>query len=734
MPDQPDLTVQFLETSKLLQPGNQPSRPGSSLGYGTGNGNISGSGPGSGSGQGLRRPPLFTVPSSSSIKSLKSLNDPVVDRLTDDIIFPEPVFNRFSYISYYLPVLRWLPNYSFKDSFVGDFLAGISIASFQIPLVMSFATSLAHLPPVTGLYSMITGAFVYSLLGSVPVLIVGPAPSLALLYGQLMTNLGDDSKIFSSVEIASAMTASVAAILLAAGIFRFGFLDNVLSRALLKGFLGAMGLIMIISELAPELGMENTPKGLNTIEKLLYAIKNYDKAHTLTLKISTITLGLVMIIRTIKLRLVSRGYKRAIYVPELLLMVSVATFLSWKFEWHTKGGVSIVGNLKSGGKDGLNEIPSPSLPINPLEWRKLSLFKKTFSTVFLCTILGYFDSVIAKKNLGSRFNYNVSANRELVALGATNVVVSILGGMPAFGALGRSKINVMAGATTPMAAVLMGTMTILAVRYLLPFLFYLPECVLALLTTIIGITVLEEVPTDLKFFWSIGGYDEIFNFMIVFLATFFWSAEAGVTLGVGIAVIRIIKKSSKSRIQILGRIPNSTIFRNADELIEESFTSFKPSSDKLSSLISEIEDIEGVLIIKVPEPLNFANVGDLQNRLSRIEKYGSLLVHPSQPQTRDIANIQFIIIDCKGMSAIDSLATQVLYEIVKRYVSEDISICFCRVPIDIRATLSKSGLTKLVNDNFKHRDNPFGSAVGMGNGFFRSIDEALKAGEKHLDV
>lgn len=122
---------------------------------------------------------------------------------------------------------------------------------------------------------------------------------------------------------------------------------------------------------------------------------------------------------------------------------------------------------------------------------------------------------------------------------------------------------------------------------------------------------------------------------------------------------------------------------------EETSSDIEDSTDKLMNLIAEIEEIEGVLVIKIPEPLNFANVGDLKNRLNRIEKYGSLLIHPSQPTRRDFNNttIKFIIFDCKGMNAIDSSATQILYEIIRKYIEvNEISVCFSRVAMskDIR--------------------------------------------------
>ena len=121
--------------------------------------------------------------------------------------------------------------------------------------------------------------------------------------------------------------------------------------------------------------------------------------------------------------------------------------------------------------------------------------------------------------------------------------------------------------------------------------------------------------------------------------------------------------------------------------------------------MDEIEQIEGVLLIKIPEPLNFANVSNLKSKLSRIEKYGTLLVHPSQPTRRDFNNntIKFIIFDCKGMNSIDSSATQVLYEVVRKYTQEDkINVCFSRVPADavVRDKFRMSGITEMINGSY----------------------------------
>lgn len=653
-----------------------------------------------------RRPPLFSVPSSHSL-----VDSTIKSKASD------PDFNTYAYWSYYIPIFTWLPKYSPKVSLLGDFLAGISMALFQMPLVMSFATLLAHLPPQAGLYSIVIGAVVYAILGCVPVMVVGALPSTALIFGQTIETIRGESEFsdYSALEVGSAISALVGGILLSSGLLRLGFLDNVLSRALLKGFIAAMGFIMIINELGIELGIE--VKSKTTAGKLLYVLGNLKSLHKLSTIISSVTLSIVLIIRHYKMKWVWK-YKNLVYVPELLLMVIVSTALSYKYDWKSKG-VEIIGGVTSSS--------SKLIITNPLNVAKLPLYGRSFTTAFLCTILGYFDSATATKALSAQYGYPVSLNKELIALGATNIVNGLFGGLPSFGAFGRSKINLLAGATTPMAGFVMAAVTTVSIIYLLPMLFYLPECVLALTTTIIGITVLQEVPQDLKFFWTIRGWDEMITFGVVFVTTIGWSTSAGVSLGVLIAIVRVIKHSSRLRIQVLGRVPHTNVFRNADEITEELFgnqeTVSANSSREQSPDSAHIENIDGVLIVKIAEPLTFTNIEDLKSKLTRFEKFGTLLIHPSQKLTN--SKISTLIVDCKGMSRLDTSATQVLYEIVKKYTSSGISVCFTRVPVDqdIRDKLRRSGILELVNNGFD--DGLF--SVGMGPGFFLSIDSALRA-------
>ena len=79
----------------------------------------------------------------------------------------------------WVPASRWIPAYTTKQ-FGPDVIAGLSLAAFVIPESLAYAT-LAHLPPVTGLYCYLVAGVVYALFGTSRQIAVGPTSALAIV-------------------------------------------------------------------------------------------------------------------------------------------------------------------------------------------------------------------------------------------------------------------------------------------------------------------------------------------------------------------------------------------------------------------------------------------------------------------------------------------------------------------------------------------------------------------------
>jgi hypothetical protein len=72
----------------------------------------------------------------------------------------------FTRVKYYVPVLSWLPTYNWRHSLLHDAVAGLTVALLMIPQSLSYASGLARLEPIYGLYASFTAVIIYGILGT----------------------------------------------------------------------------------------------------------------------------------------------------------------------------------------------------------------------------------------------------------------------------------------------------------------------------------------------------------------------------------------------------------------------------------------------------------------------------------------------------------------------------------------------------------------------------------------
>ena len=135
------------------------------------------------------------------------------------------------------------------------------MASFYIPMALSLSANLARLPPINGLYAFAIQPLVYAVLGSCPTMVIGPEAAGSLLMGNALRMMnehhlpafddgtGDEGDDYNNVRLAATITAMTGAITLVAGVLRLGFLDSVLSRPLLRGFISGVGFVIFVDQL-----------------------------------------------------------------------------------------------------------------------------------------------------------------------------------------------------------------------------------------------------------------------------------------------------------------------------------------------------------------------------------------------------------------------------------------------------------------------------------------------------
>ncbi|KAF8532838.1 sulfate transporter family-domain-containing protein [Trichophaea hybrida] len=571
------------------------------------------------------------------------------------------------YMSYYIPCIAWVRRYEWSH-LVGDIAAGITMASFYIPMALSLSANLAHLPPIYGLYAFAVQPLVYALLGSCPTMAVGPEAAGSLLMGNAIRMMnshhdpafdddGGEGNDFQNVRLAATITAMTGVIALMAGVLRLGFLDSVLSRPLLRGFISGVGFVILVDQLLPEMGLiplakEEGITHASTLTKLYWLIQHIPQAHILTLAVAGTSFAVIMIGRVVKQR-ISPRHPWIHFLPDRFLVVVLSAILTYIFRWDLEG-LEILGKVETAhGAPFKFEIP--------VQVAHLNHAKEAFSTAFLISVLGFFESVVAAKALGTTLDVSISSNRELIALGTANILGGCFGALPAFGGYGRSKVNKATGGRTPVSSVILSICTIICILFILPYFYYLPRCVLCAMISVVGISLLEEAPHDVAFFTKIHAYPDLTTMALVFLTTLVWSISTGIAVGVGISLITVIKHATLARIQILGRDPISGNWKPID---------YSPSLEQTPNIL---------------------------RRLWRIDRYGDSRAHPSLPRLKQ--GVRAVVFDVAGVASLDGSGAQVVKEMVEKYVDRGVGVWFARVPGGetgaIRERFDRAGIVDL---------------------------------------
>ncbi|KAI9005082.1 sulfate transporter family-domain-containing protein [Hyaloraphidium curvatum] len=598
-------------------------------------------------------------------------------------------------LRYYVPVLRWLPSVT-PGTLLADVLAGVTVGFYMLPGCLGYSQTILKVPVAYGLYTGLWPLLIYAVLGTSRHLSVGPEAVVALLTGSAINEFVGDVDVVSSPEEEAALRVSTMATLTllvglftsVLGFFRLGFLDSVLSRSLLRGFISAVAVVVVIEQLPLLLGIDYAkipkaghgshadviaPAELTPIEKLARLIRHLPYTHGLTALIALVTVSFLSVARVVKTQ--ARHIRIINLFPDILCALLLADGLSYLFDWE-EHGVRVVGPVRAG-----LVLPAfPSLAVNRI--------KSLFLSAVLISIIGFVESVAVTSRYSSMYNYPVSPNRELVALGVSNTLSSFLGSWPAFGSLPRSGVADRAGAKTQIFAVVAAVVVLITALFFSPLLEYIPTAVLAGVIAVASVGLLEL--DEIGFMMRLGAWSDLALMALTFGATVILGIELGTLISVALSLLLVIRETTQIRLSIVGRV------RVADPVAPGG-----PARHGAGGSVQDedkAETVPGILIVRVEEDLFFGNCGQLRERMRRIETYGTLDVHPgSEPPP--LRETSAVVLDLEGAFSCDASAARTLHEMVHAYMQRGIAVCLVHLRAEVRDVLMRSGTWDLVVDS-----------------------------------
>lgn len=368
-------------------------------------------------------------------------------------------------------LIKSLKGYN-KQKLFSDLLAGLMVAIIALPL--SIALGIQSVPEgvgmngiQAGIITAIVAGFFISALGGSRYQIGGPtAAFVVILFGYLSNpEIG-----VLGLAIAGLM-AGVILILL--GALRCGSVMKFFPYPITIGFTTGIGITLILGQIKDFLGLTGGAAhvtGLEAVDKVIGYANNIG-----TFNLATFGVGLVGLACVILLPKLSKK------IPAAFVALIVCTGLTFLLNGVAGASVATIGSRYGEIKAGF--FPIDFSFIGSVNFG--ALIVPAIVIAFLCAIESLLSATVASGMTGSTFN----PNQELIGQGAANIFSSLLGGLPATGAIARTAASIENGAKSSLAGMFHAVFVLIMYFLLMGVVQYIPLSVFSAILTSVAINM-----------------------------------------------------------------------------------------------------------------------------------------------------------------------------------------------------------------------------------------------------
>ena len=533
------------------------------------------------------------------------------------------------------PALKWLKTYH-PTHFKADVVAALIVLAMLVPQGMAYAM-LAGLPPVMGIYASILPMIIYAFTGSSTTLSIGPVAIISMMvFSALQPLFAVGSTAY--IEAACLLAIMVGIISLILGLFRFGFLIQLISHPVIKSFIIASALLIALGQfkflLDIPLQTNNIPEFIGSL------VNNFHHISFLSVGVSLAAISiLVFLPKWVRSDFLNKT------IPLLLVLSSIIVVYAFSLDQH---GLKTVGIIPTG-------LPSFHFPT----WN-FDLVQKLLPSAFIIAMISFVESLAIAQATALQKRDDLNSNQELIALGLANIAAGINMGFAVSGSLSRTVVNSDAGAKTPMSGVMSSLLMIAVSLYFTSFFQNLP---LTILAATIFVSIWKLV-TFLPFFetWKYSKADGLAMWATFFGVTCI-DISTGLVIGIILTFILLLWRISRPHIAVIGLVEGTQHFRNVsryDVLTTETIASFR-----------------------IDENLNFLNAHVLK---------GYIITELSHnPQ------IQHVVINCSSISNIDLSAVEMLEDLNRELLQLGIQLHLSEVKSPVMDRLNSSRLINMLS-------------------------------------
>jgi SulP family sulfate permease len=415
---------------------------------------------------------------------------------------------------FFLEPVRLFKTYDVRGNLRPDLIAGLTVAVILLPQAIAFAL-IAELPPEMGLYAAVVAAVVGALWGSSNQVHSGPTNAISLLVLSVLLTIAEPGTQ-EFIIAAGVMAVLVGLFQLLMGLARLGMLVNFVSHSVVVGFTAGAGVLIMIKQLKPLLGVQFAS---HTIFENLEGLVT----HLTDLNWPTFLLGAGAMVLIVTLRKINRN------LPGPLISMVVASALVYFLNLDKKG-VATIGELAA-------TLP----PVADLPLRDLQYITRLSTGVLAIGAIALVETTAIARSIASQTGQRLASSQEFVGQGLANISVGFLSGYPVAGSFSRSAVNYKAGAKSRMAAIFSGGFLLISLFALAPLAVYLPRTALAGVLIVIAYGMIDK--SEMVRIWR-GSRADAVIMVATFLGTLFLHIEFAVLLGILLSFANYIKNAS----------------------------------------------------------------------------------------------------------------------------------------------------------------------------------------------
>ena len=414
----------------------------------------------------------------------------------------------------------------------GDIFGGITAGIVALPLALAFGIqafggvndpAAASMGALAGIVGATMLGFFASLFGGTHSQISGPTGPMTVVAATMISGIWASSGgNISSVLISMALAGLFCGLFqILFGIIKLGKYIRYIPYPVLSGFMSGIGVIIILQQLYPLVGLKGTGTMIDLVMGIPAAVADGISVTALLLGLGTILIIELFPLLTKK-------------VPATLVALIVMTVISLFCNLDSK---LIIGEIPSG-------LPLPffakaGIDMASIDWGVV--LKASLIPGLTLAGLGSIDTLLTSVVADNITKTKHNSNKELIGQGIGNAMAGLFCGLPGAGATMRTVVNVKSGGRTQISGMIHALLLLAILLGLGSLVKYVPLSVLAGILITVGWGIIDF--RGFKDLFKIPKADAVV-LVVVFIITVFVDLLTAVGIGMVIACVLFMKRAS----------------------------------------------------------------------------------------------------------------------------------------------------------------------------------------------